>query len=242
MKTIFFDVDTQADFMLKEFYCGEKKVKGALYISGAEGILPTLKRVTDYARERRFRIIGSLDRHFGTEEYKHREGELKRWGGPFPDHCMNCTLGEEKIDETTVIDPTSGWKGQALGHMHMAHPHYLDDHVHEDLLKKYADQSALGLFFEKQSNDVFTNPAIERYLELAEVEQAIVYGVATDYCVKAAAIGLAQRGIDVYVLEDAIKEVAPDTGKKAIREMKKAGVKFAEFASLDDILKGGSKK
>jgi len=242
MKTIFFDVDTQADFMYKKWFISpEKEVKGALYISGAEEILPALKKVIDYAREKHFPIVGSVDKHFGTEDYKSREGELKRWGGPFPDHCMNGTLGQEKIDETSVIDPTSGWKGQMLGYLHLTHPHYLDGKVNEELLKRHADQSTFSLFFEKQSYDVFTNPALERFLEIAGVERAIVYGVATDYCVKAAAVGMAKRGIEVYVLKDAIKAISPDTEKQALEEMKNAGVKFAEFKDLDSILEGDKK-
>jgi len=33
----------------------------------------------------------------------------------------------------------------------------------------------------------------------------VVYGVATDFCVKAAVLGMQKRGVQCYVVEDAIK-------------------------------------
>src|SRR3989344_4924987 len=91
MKTIFWDVDTQNDFMHKD---------GALYVPDAELIIPNLAALTEIARKNNIPVLGSVDRHFGTEEYKAREGELARWGGSFPDHCMNNSKGQLKIDET----------------------------------------------------------------------------------------------------------------------------------------------
>ena len=41
-KTIFWDVDTQYDFMMRD---------GKLYVQGAEGIARNLKALTEFARE-----------------------------------------------------------------------------------------------------------------------------------------------------------------------------------------------
>jgi len=82
------------------------------------------------------------------------------------------------------------------------------------------------IYFEKQSYDVFTNPNLEVFLERASVTEAIVYGVATDYCIKAAVIGMQERGIQCYVVEDAIKGITPEGEAKAIEEMKSNGAKF----------------
>src|SRR3989339_460088 len=90
---IFYDVDTQNDFM---------NADGALYVPAAELIKPALAKLTDYARANNIPVLGSVDKHFGTEQYKSREGELQKWGGPFPDHCMSQTDGQDKIDETTL--------------------------------------------------------------------------------------------------------------------------------------------
>jgi len=93
MKTIFFDVDTQNDFMNKD---------GALYVTGAELIKPNLEQLTDFAKLNNIPVLGNVDRHFGTIEFKEREGELQKWGGPFPNHCMHGEIGQLKIYETTL--------------------------------------------------------------------------------------------------------------------------------------------
>jgi nicotinamidase/pyrazinamidase len=51
---IFWDVDTQADFMLPQ---------GKLYVPGAETIIPTLARLTNWAASRQVLVIADV----GTE-------------------------------------------------------------------------------------------------------------------------------------------------------------------------------
>jgi len=221
---IFYDIDTQNDFMNKD---------GTLYVPNAELIKPNLKLLTDYAQwehRKDIPIIGSLDRHFGTEKYKHREGELQRWGGPFPDHCMVFTEGEEKIPETAIAYKIDG-KGAI-----MPKDYYPPHNLNEKVDKKYIQEGIkevisskygkAGVYFEKQSYNIFTNPSFEYFLKKADVTEAVVYGVAIDYCVKDAVIGMQERGIQTYVVEDAIAGVAEDTTKQALKEMKDAGAKF----------------
>jgi len=206
---VFYDVDTQNDFMNKN---------GALYVPGAESIKQNLKKLTEFARKNNIPIIGSVDRHFGTLEYKEREKELQRWGGPFPDHCMDGTQGAKKIEETSCDE------------IYIAHR--LDNRVDETELiraiyKVFKDKRGKkGLFFEKQSYDVFTNPAFCAFFDIVKIREAVVYGVATDYCVKAAVLGMQKRGIQCYVVVDAIKGVSPDTTRSALEEMVNAGAKF----------------
>ena len=52
--TIFWDVDTQNDFIHPD---------GKLYVPGAELIVPILGALTDYAHGRGIRIIASADDH-----------------------------------------------------------------------------------------------------------------------------------------------------------------------------------
>lgn len=184
---IFYDVDTQNDFMNKD---------GALYVPDAESIKPNLALLTKYARANGIQVVGSVDKHFGTEEYRQKEGELARWGGPFPDHCMTGTFGQKKIAET---------------------------------------DNAGSIIFEKQHYDIFTNHSLEAYLKEKEVTEAVVYGVATDFCVKAAVLGMQQRGVQCYVVKDAIKGVFPGPTNSALEEMLKAG---AKFTTTKDVLEG----
>src|SRR5258707_10201188 len=78
---IFWDVDTQADFMLPG---------GKLYVPGAEKLIPNLKRLTDAARKGRVFIIGDACTHTPDDP------EFAR----FPPHCIRGTPGAEIIPET----------------------------------------------------------------------------------------------------------------------------------------------
>jgi nicotinamidase/pyrazinamidase len=77
---IFWDVDTQADFMLPG---------GKLYVPGAEKIIPNLKRLTDAARQGRVFIVGDACTHASDDP------EFAR----FPPHCVRGTPGAEIIPE-----------------------------------------------------------------------------------------------------------------------------------------------
>jgi nicotinamidase/pyrazinamidase len=56
------------------------------------------------------------------------------------------------------------------------------------------------------------------------IKELIVYGIATDYCVKATAIDAADAGYKVTVVEGLSKGVAPDTTAEALDEMKARGI------------------
>lgn len=88
-----------------------------------------------------------------------------------------------------------------------------------------------AVVFEKRCYDVFAkelgNKDIEQWLKKNKVTEAWVYGVATDYCVKAAVLGLCKLGIKTYVFENAIAGVATETTEGAIKEMRAAGAHFA---------------
>jgi nicotinamidase/pyrazinamidase len=78
---IFWDVDTQADFMLPG---------GNLYVPGAEKLIPNLNQLTDAARQGRVFIIGDACMHAPDDP------EFER----FPPHCLRGTPGAEIIPET----------------------------------------------------------------------------------------------------------------------------------------------
>ncbi len=249
MKTIFYDVDTQNDFMNKDY---------ALYVPDAELIKPNLAQLTKYACEKGTPIFGSVDRHFGTEEYKHREGELQRNGGPFPNHCMDGTDGQLKIKETRYLceDFTehilqacfvenSFQKTFFKLHHGFFESVLLTDATLKtsilDLIEKYTKKefgraeiyTTPGIFFEKQHYDVATNPWFEKVMQAVAPQKAIVYGVATDYCVKAGAIALRKVGIqEVYVVTDTIKGITQEGSQKALEEMANEGIKFSTIKEI----------
>jgi len=80
---VFWDVDTQRDFMLPG---------GNLYVPGAEKTIPNLRRLVDAARERRVFLVSDIDTHTPDDP------EFKVW----PPHCVRGTRGAEKIPETVT--------------------------------------------------------------------------------------------------------------------------------------------
>ena len=65
---------------------------------------------------------------------------------------------------------------------------------------------------------------MNQILQKNGIKELIVYGIATDYCVKATAIDAAADGYKVTVIEGLSKGVAPDTTAKALEEMKAKGI------------------
>lgn len=78
---IFWDVDTQADFMLPG---------GKLYVPGAEKLIPNLDRLTEAARQGKVFIVGDACTHAPDDP------EFAR----FPPHCVRGTPGAEVISAT----------------------------------------------------------------------------------------------------------------------------------------------
>ncbi len=79
-KVIFWEVDTQADFMFPG---------GKLYVPGAEKIIPNVRRLVDAARQGRVLLVS--DACFHT----HEDEEFRQW----PPHCLRGTPGAEIIPE-----------------------------------------------------------------------------------------------------------------------------------------------
>ncbi len=67
---------------------------------------------------------------------------------------------------------------------------------------------------------------MDQVLQKNGIHELIVYGIATDYCVKATAIDAADAGYKVTVAEGLSKGVAPDTTAKALEEMQARGIKL----------------
>lgn len=79
-KTILWEVDAQADFMLPG---------GKLYVRGAEKIIPNINRLVDMTREGRALLISSGDAHSENDP----EFQV------FPPHCVKGTPGARIIPE-----------------------------------------------------------------------------------------------------------------------------------------------
>ena len=80
-RIVFWDVDTQRDFMLPG---------GKLYVPGAEKLIPNLNRLTDESRKDRVFLVSDACIHTPDDP------EFQR----FPPHCVRGTPGAEIIPET----------------------------------------------------------------------------------------------------------------------------------------------
>lgn len=92
---VFWEVDTQADFMLPG---------GKLYVPGAERLLPNIRRLTDAARQGRVLLVSHGCYH--TKD----DPEFRT----FPPHCIQGTAGAAYVPEaltqkvvTVPNDPTA---------------------------------------------------------------------------------------------------------------------------------------
>ncbi len=63
----------------------------------------------------------------------------------------------------------------------------------------------------------------------ATVKAVIVYGLATDFCVRATAVDALENGYAVCLLPDLCRGVAPDSTAAALAELRRRGVAFGRI-------------
>jgi nicotinamidase/pyrazinamidase len=76
---------------------------------------------------------------------------------------------------------------------------------------------------------------MDQVLRKAGTKKLIVYGIATDYCVRATALDGVAAGYRVVLIRNLCRGVAPDTSQKAIEEMKAKGVVVLDDLDLGKI-------
>lgn len=76
---------------------------------------------------------------------------------------------------------------------------------------------------------------MESILRYNGIEKIVLYGIATDYCVRATALDAVRADFQVIVIEELCRGVAPDTSKEALEEMKRAGAIIFETCDLNRI-------
>ncbi|VVC72227.1 Isochorismatase family protein [uncultured archaeon] len=203
-KTIFFDVDTQCDFV---------EPWGLLCVAGAAKLKPKWKALHELARKKGLQVFGDVDSHYGTTEYAQSEKELQVNAGPFPMHCAPGTRGWEHVEETRLSNPLF------IPSCRLSE---------KDLEKSRRHRGEI--IFEKQEYGLSSNKNFEDLMK--GVGEAVVFGIATDYCVLYGVRALLSLGIRVTGVSDAIEAIDAEAGKKAVREMKEAGAKFASTKGI----------
>lgn len=77
-----------------------------------------------------------------------------------------------------------------------------------------------------------TATELERLIRAGRLTRLIVYGLATDYCVKATALDAAKKGFEVFVVKDLCRGVSMDTTRAALEEMAQHGINIITMADL----------
>ncbi len=127
----------------------------------------------------------------------------------YPPHCLRGTKGQEKIAETRT--------GREV-------------FVTSDPSPALPDPRREHVVLEKQVFPVFGNANAEKILERTLADTFYVFGVVTEVCVKAAVLGLLERGYAVKVVEDAIWPIEEKAGEAAKKELAAKGALFVKTA------------
>lgn len=209
-RLIFFDVDTQYDFLMPH---------GALYVPGGESIIPALAQLTLFARHHGIRILGDVDWHLPANPEISANPDYQI---TFPPHCIQGTPGARKIAETEPENPL--WIDS-------------ERYLWKELERKVKAHSG-EIFFRKNQLDVFSNPNIDYVLDMLKPDGVVVYGVVTEFCVACAVEGFLKRGdLEVMLLEDAVKEVSKE---KATQKNDQWRIRGVQVMKTEELLRKGA--
>jgi len=171
---------------------------GKLYVPGAEKLIPNIQRLVSAAVDSGSLLVSSGDAHpEGDPEFQ-----------TFPPHCLAGSPGARILPEglarnfgTIANDPSRPLPSNAV--------------------------SFPQVIFEKQTLDVFDNPHAAKLVEKLPADaEFIVFGVVTEFCVKAAAKGLLARHRKVAVVKDAIEALDPAAGRATLDELQSLGARL----------------
>jgi len=203
--TIFWDVDTQYDFMQPD---------GRLYVPGAETIIPKVSEVRRFAIESGYSLVADIDWHSRDNKEISEDPDFKV---TFPPHCMAGEPGGERV----------GFLGD------VPIQYVPIDEMDVDAIQTLVRTEQYHIVIRKSSLDVFDNPNTDKLVKLIEPKRVIVFGVALDFCVYYVVRGLCKfPDIRICVLKDAVKglEVRPE--QEIFNEFEQMGVEITELDAL----------
>ena len=175
---------------------------GRLYVPGAEQIVPNLNRLLRWAGANDVPVISSADAHSPDDP------EFKIW----PPHCVAGTPGQRRIPETLFPSPV----------VIPCHPGAFQPRA------RWVGQ----FIVEKPTYSSQDNPNYEAILQAMGLRHAVVFGVATEFCVLADTLALCRRGFKVDVVIDAIKAITEAGGREALEKILAAGARMVTTAEV----------
>ncbi len=130
-----------------------------------------------------------------------RTTHFREFGGVWPEHCVAGTHGAE-VHPALRVPGTATIVSKGMGET----------------------EDAYSAF---QARDERGTPFVE-LLRQRDVQTLYMLGLATDYCVRASALGALDAGFSVNVVQAGMRAVnlQPDDGRKAVAEMRSAGAQI----------------
>lgn len=177
--------------------------QGKLYVKGAEEIIPNIERLSQIALKNDILIISSVDTHIKNDP------EFKQ----FPSHCIKGSPGQRKIPETLLKKPV-----------------FIPQKILNRIQLFNKIKGSKQIIIEKNAYDVFVNFNLLGLLR--PFQTAFVYGLALDYCLKYAVLGLLQAGLKVNLIVDAIKSVDPEKEKPLLSNFRNNGVRLIKTKEI----------
>jgi nicotinamidase/pyrazinamidase len=173
---------------------------GSLAVHGAPNVLPIVNGEIAAARNAGATVVLTQDWH--PEATPH----FAKDGGIWPVHCVAGTWGAElhpDLDPVAVAEAPRIRKGE------------------------HGEDGYSGFTMRDPLSGTLTPTPLQGLLREAGIEQVVVCGLATDYCVNATATDAARLGFEAAVLIDACLAVdlQPGDGERAIDAMAAAGVR-----------------
>ncbi|HUS58086.1 MAG TPA: isochorismatase family cysteine hydrolase [Planctomycetota bacterium] len=178
---------------------------GALYVPEAQDIIPRVTDLMEYAVNFGIPVVSTMDTH--TKD----DPEFQM----FAPHCIKGTAGWEKLEGTLLPDRAQlsvDWTAD----------------LPDDIMEHQQ------IIIEKNGLDPFMTFTVHKVVERLNRPRALVFGVATDYCVRYVVLGLLHRKCKVAVILNATRPLRESSGRDAIEEMKARG---AEFITTADVIR-----
>jgi len=207
--TLFWDVDTQFDFMRPE---------GKLYVPGAETIIDKVSEVRKFALDNGYSIIADIDWHSADNDEISETPDFER---TFPPHCMAGEPGSERVG--------------FLGTLQIEYVEITE--TEHDTLRSLIGKEQFHVVVKKDALDVFSNPNANELVKVIRPKKVIIFGVALDFCVDCVVRGLNALGdIELCVLEDVVKGLGTRPEWEMFDEYAQMGVEIAEFNTVKEKL------
>lgn len=202
-------VDIQGDFT--------KLKNGSLAVDGTdEAYINAVEENTKKLKEAGFPIYATQDWHpknhvsFFTNHKGKKAFEVIKLHGKdqvlWPPHCVQKTPGAEIL---------------------------LDKKLFKAVVKKGMDSQYDS--YSGFQDDGGKKTDMDKLLKKEKINKVVVYGIATDYCVRATALDAVAAGYKVIMIKNLSRGVAPDTSQKYIDEMKAKGIVILDDLDLEKI-------